>query len=318
MTLEKRLPKQRDRVDVSGEQPDRVRRRRLQGVVGLPLVVLALVVPFDATARWTRRLSATLWFSVSVEALVTTIAVTLCLVLPLSWVGARTLAGEGSSRAQADAYGYALVAYLFLWPLDDSFGGLSATVGITERGQTHVDWPVTILDPLVSVLLVVGLLVGIPASRWLARLDTGPRKRRPAARTAWPGNAPDASPPIPERRTLLGIARTAGPSVLGGVAVGPTLAVDYDLGQVPQIALDFEYRDGEVTVTHQGGDRLTEEHPGHLAVTVNGAAERRWRKPVAAGDSVTVEAAPDDTHRIVWKVDGERLWVMGAYVVPAA
>lgn len=313
------------------ETTDVSRERRLRAVVALPLVALGLVVPFTGTAQQTRRLSAAPFFSVSVDSLVTTVALTLCLVLPLLWVGVRTLSGGGSTRGQVGAYLYALGAYLVAWPLGGSFGGLlfSFVVG-TGGAPTHVEWSVGVLHPFLvtSVLLVGGLLVGIPASRRLARLDAATRERHPSARTSGSGvsggvgdtgptDDDTSSPPMPERRALLGVTGAVGVSLLGGVGVGRELSVEYDSASYPQVAFDFEYDSnaGEVTVTHAGGDSVTQDHPGRLAVTVNGASERRWSRPVVAGDTTTVGAAPGDTVRVVWEWGTESL-VIGAYDVP--
>ncbi len=304
---------------MAAESTDAPRRRRLRAVVALPLVALALVVPFDVTARWTRRLSAAPSFSVSPESVVLTVALTLCLVAPLLWVGARTLAGRGTGRGRVGAYLYAVIAYLLLWPLGDSFGGVFPLLE-TETGTvgppTHVDWPVALLDPrlLAAVLVAVAPLVGVPAGRRLSRLGAQTRERRSAARTA---DSRGDSPPLPERRALLGVVGAVGLSLLGGAAVGPRLSVDYELVLQRQVTFDFAHEAGAVTITHAGDGGLGPDHPGRLAVTVNGASRRRLSKPVRAGDAVTVAARPGDTVRVVRGLEGDRL-VIGSYDVPRA
>lgn len=82
----------------------------------------------------------------------------------------------------------------------------------------------------------------------------------------------------------------------------------------PQVAVEFEYLDGELTITHGGGDTV---EATRLSVTVNGeAANVSFSGDVSAGDSVTLTGVETgDTVRVVWHADGEA-YVIARSVAP--
>lgn len=106
---------------------------------------------------------------------------------------------------------------------------------------------------------------------------------------------------------------------------GPELDDDDGGGEdtTPAVSFDFEYDAdaGQVTITHQGGDNITEENTGGLRYGRPDGSLRRWSLPVSAGDSVTL--APEggfesgDEVIVVWESPGgDRTALLGRYVVP--
>ncbi|MFC7177678.1 type IV pilin N-terminal domain-containing protein [Halosegnis marinus] len=76
----------------------------------------------------------------------------------------------------------------------------------------------------------------------------------------------------------------------------------------PRANFSFEYADGSVTITHEGGENIDAKR---LTVTVDGApADASFSGTVSAGDSVTVSGVGSgDVLELVWRADGESVVV---------
>ncbi|PSQ16329.1 hypothetical protein BRD00_11630 [Halobacteriales archaeon QS_8_69_26] len=111
---------------------------------------------------------------------------------------------------------------------------------------------------------------------------------------------------------------------LGLGVFGPNIAADTGGDEpTPEVSFEFDYDAdaGSVTITHAGGDVLSEENTGGLRYGREGGALHEWSLPVSAGDSVTL--SPDgglesgDEVLIVWEgPDGEQTELLGSYTVP--
>ncbi len=131
---------------------------------------------------------------------------------------------------------------------------------------------------------------------------------------------------------------TEGPALAGGpvggvetlllapaLVVAATFVLGFDGGDAgpedptPAVSLDFAYDAdaGEVTVTHAGGDTLTERNTDRVLVRSGDRAPVVWELPVAAGDSTTIAAASDDTVLVLWTAPGgEPTATLGSFEVP--
>ncbi len=90
--------------------------------------------------------------------------------------------------------------------------------------------------------------------------------------------------------------------------------------RTPQASFDFEYADGQVTVTHTGGDSYTGENTGELYVTVDGERRTAWSLPASAGDSVTVSTDPSTRLEmsVIWTAPGGgEDWIVADFELPA-
>ncbi len=128
------------------------------------------------------------------------------------------------------------------------------------------------------------------------------------------------TPVAPEAALLVapGVA-VLGAFVLGFGGGGVGGGTGGPAGRAPQVQFDFSYdaSGGEVTVTHAGGDTVTQQNTGQLQVTVDGQPQAVWSLPATAGDSVSVQAGDDATVAVVWVApDGATRQTLGVFETP--
>jgi hypothetical protein len=99
--------------------------------------------------------------------------------------------------------------------------------------------------------------------------------------------------------------------IVGGAYLGSTL-VDDVTDSTPEATFTHDYEDGNVTVTHAGGDSFTAEETARLELTSPEAdAATVWAAgtegfPVEESDSARLTGIePGDTVRVVWTSTGE-------------
>lgn len=293
----------------------------LRAAVALPPVAVALSVLYVVVAQTAARLTAPGAVGTTLDVALVTVAGTLVVVFPVLWVGARTLDGLSGTAGHLGANGYAaLLCVVVFW----------ARIVPVGRGGKTIESPLPGPDTAVTVLLTVGLLVGVAASLWRAWTDETDEEDRSATRTAdrprpsgggsvgrSTADADEESPPArPGRRTLLGVSGGVVVALVGGVAVGRDLAVDYGCC-VPLVQFDYVYEGDTVTVTHAGGDTVDADNTGRLQVLVEEAVAATWPLPVSAGDEVSVSVAPGEVVEVVWYAPtGEQRQVLSDFTVP--
>ncbi len=101
------------------------------------------------------------------------------------------------------------------------------------------------------------------------------------------------------------------PPELGGTSDrDPESSTETDDGTttvpVPPVQFDFDYvgDDRQVTVRHVGGGLIDGQNTDELYLTVDGERRRTWSRPVSAGDSVAVDAGPDQRVSVIWTAPG--------------
>lgn len=122
------------------------------------------------------------------------------------------------------------------------------------------------------------------------------------------------------RRGLTRRQYVAGATVTAlGTTVGLAGCLGGDDG-VPDASFTFSLEGTELTVTHDGGDELTEDNTGAVQIveTDNQQFLGSWELPVAEGDSVTVRGRLESGNTVVvrwFTVDEEELATLDSYEV---
>ena len=84
-------------------------------------------------------------------------------------------------------------------------------------------------------------------------------------------------------------------AVIGAFVLG---LGDQVSNNAPQASFSFDFADGNVTVTHNGGDNIDNST---LTVTNSSSGNKTFTAdPVSTGDSVELEYSPGDTIRVIW------------------